>query len=539
MLSMRARVFLRVSKMHSVSFELMRQYQTKDPSRLRKIQTDSAQWFWQGDPPAADGELPPWTAYQTAQAVELERAYRGGEAGATVGQGGADYEIDFASMQQFKTTNHFHRRDVRRRGPQLRAAGAKTFSLAGGAAADVEGSMPRYWATDRAVLRANLATKVASSNIVDVPAGSDTFVELQSMLDTTMYRGDGPPDAPGPHGSKFGLVPGCRPDSGRLGDPGRMELVKVERNENAFLWQRYAVRCAEVQARAVADGTATAYLTERPVKPALRCDQRAPGDQINEIYAFHGTGGEHVDSICQRGFDGRIPKAEGDFGRGIYFAEHVSKSNQYVNCPRCRRGSIGTKHVDPPWGACKCTAAQVEAHNGGVYKMLVCRVVLGNPRIVSHLEYTKVAATERDFTNVAGGIAEPRQGWGGPGTSGLNAVPDVPSPADLSAAELGEVLDAMEPALSSIDEDDIDVARAQGQAALAAILVRAEREWRRRFRLPAQEGTEQCDVIMSEDRAVGGIFNLREYVAYDGALTYPEYVLHYKRVLPEGVPPPA
>ena len=26
---------------------------------------------------------------------------RGGEAGATVGQGGADYEIDFSSMQQF------------------------------------------------------------------------------------------------------------------------------------------------------------------------------------------------------------------------------------------------------------------------------------------------------------------------------------------------------------------------------------------------------------------------------------------------------
>ena len=123
-----------------------------------------------------------------------------------------------------------------------------------------------------------------------------------------------------------------------------------------------------------------------------------------------------------------------------------------MNCPRCRRGSIGTKNAGP----CKCTAAQVEAHNGGVYKMLVCRVVLGNPRVVSLLEYMKVAVTERDHTNVAAGIAEPRQGWGGPGTSGLNAVPDVPSPADLSAAELGEVLDRLEPALSSIDEDDID-----------------------------------------------------------------------------------
>ena len=42
---------------------------------------------------------------------------------------------------------------------------------------------------------------------------------------------------------------------------------------------------------------------------------------------------------------------------------------------------------------------------------------------------------------------------------------------------------------------------------------------------------------MSEARRSGGIFNLREYAVYDAALTYPEYVLHYRRrLVPEGDP---
>jgi hypothetical protein len=320
------------SAMHSVDLDSMLQFQTADPSRQRRVAFESTQWFWQGDAAAGatmPGDLSPWVAYTTSQAMAIEAAYRGGAAGAAVTHGSVQYHVDFSAMQQFKASNRFHRRDVRRRGPKLRKSGGKSFNIAEGAAvADVDSSIPAYWATDRAVLRSDVALKALQQRLVEVPAGSDTFEELQRMLDSAMYRGSGPDGTHGPHGSKFGLVPGCRPDGG-VGDPARLELVRVERNENAFLWQKFAVRCAEVQSRAVADEAASTYLRDtRPVNASLRCDERPRDHTINEIYAFHGTGHEHIDAICRAGFDGRIPLADSDFGRAIYFAEHASKSNQ-------------------------------------------------------------------------------------------------------------------------------------------------------------------------------------------------------------------
>ena len=96
--------------------------------------------------------------------------------------------------------------------------------------------------------RANLAAKTCVKHSVVLPPDSADFRELQTILDSTMHRGPGPSahdeDAgAGPHGSSFGLVPGCGllPEPRPHGDPLRLELVKVERIENTFLWQRYAV----------------------------------------------------------------------------------------------------------------------------------------------------------------------------------------------------------------------------------------------------------------------------------------------------------
>jgi hypothetical protein len=141
----------------------------------------------------------------------LEDAYRSGLSGVEITTGEV-YAIDFSSMQQFRSTNRFHRRDVRRRGPKLKVSGSKLGAV------DVEDSLPQYWQTDPSVLRANLAAKTCEKHSVELPPESSDFKELQAILDGTMFRGPGPSahddDAgAGPHGSKFGLVPGCKDTS--------------------------------------------------------------------------------------------------------------------------------------------------------------------------------------------------------------------------------------------------------------------------------------------------------------------------------------
>ena len=50
--------------------------------------------------------------------------------------------------------------------------------------------------------------------------------------------------------------------------------------------------------------------------------------QANERMLFHGS--PFINAIVQKGFDERHAYIGGMFGAGIYFAEHSSKSNQYV-----------------------------------------------------------------------------------------------------------------------------------------------------------------------------------------------------------------
>ncbi len=51
-------------------------------------------------------------------------------------------------------------------------------------------------------------------------------------------------------------------------------------------------------------------------------------NQANERMLFHGS--PFINAIVQKGFDERHAYFGGMFGAGIYFAEHSSKSNQYV-----------------------------------------------------------------------------------------------------------------------------------------------------------------------------------------------------------------
>ncbi|XP_046385397.1 poly [ADP-ribose] polymerase tankyrase [Ischnura elegans] len=82
----------------------------------------------------------------------------------------------------------------------------------------------------------------------------------------------------------------------------RYNIVRIQKVQNRKLWERYAHRRQEVA--------------------------EENGNQANERMLFHGS--PFINAIVQKGFDERHAYIGGMFGAGIYFAEHSSKSNQYV-----------------------------------------------------------------------------------------------------------------------------------------------------------------------------------------------------------------
>ncbi|XP_058447048.1 poly [ADP-ribose] polymerase tankyrase [Malaya genurostris] len=114
----------------------------------------------------------------------------------------------------------------------------------------------------------------------------------------------------------------------------RYNIVRVQKVQNRKLWERYVHRRKEIS--------------------------EENGHQASERMLFHGS--PFINAIVQKGFDERHAYIGGMFGAGIYFAEHSSKSNQYVYgiC-----GGIGCPaHKDKSCYQC---------HR----QLLLCRVALG------------------------------------------------------------------------------------------------------------------------------------------------------------------
>uniref|UniRef100_A0A6M2E1R5 Poly [ADP-ribose] polymerase n=1 Tax=Xenopsylla cheopis TaxID=163159 RepID=A0A6M2E1R5_XENCH len=82
----------------------------------------------------------------------------------------------------------------------------------------------------------------------------------------------------------------------------RYNIVRIQKVQNRKLWERYVHRRQEIY------------------------EENA--NQSNERMLFHGS--PFINAIVQKGFDERHAYIGGMFGAGIYFAEHSSKSNQYV-----------------------------------------------------------------------------------------------------------------------------------------------------------------------------------------------------------------
>ncbi|XP_035718507.1 poly [ADP-ribose] polymerase tankyrase-like isoform X3 [Vespa mandarinia] len=111
-------------------------------------------------------------------------------------------------------------------------------------------------------------------------------------------------------------------DNGHAGGIfSRYNIVRIQKVQNRKLWERYAHRRQEV-----AEEVGAAAPASPGTGPRSTPSSAVP--QANERMLFHGS--PFINAIVQKGFDERHAYIGGMFGAGIYFAEHSSKSNQYV-----------------------------------------------------------------------------------------------------------------------------------------------------------------------------------------------------------------
>ncbi|KAJ8686279.1 hypothetical protein QAD02_022073 [Eretmocerus hayati] len=143
----------------------------------------------------------------------------------------------------------------------------------------------------------------------------------------------------------------------------RYNIVRIQKVQNRKLWERYSHRRQEV-----AEEVAASSVTVAPTSPGSSpgaaprtCSTASSAlSHANERMLFHGS--PFINAIVQKGFDERHAYIGGMFGAGIYFAEHSSKSNQYV------------------YGICGGTGCPVHKDRSCYIchrHLLLCRVTLG------------------------------------------------------------------------------------------------------------------------------------------------------------------
>jgi serine/threonine protein kinase len=114
----------------------------------------------------------------------------------------------------------------------------------------------------------------------------------------------------------------------------RFKVTSVQRVENSVVWSAYAAR-----RRALADALAgEGYTLPKPAQRLCTSHFLYPSEggsleeAAGEVFLFHGT--NFSESIASTGFDVRYAYAGAGagaaYGRGVYFAESASKSDQYV-----------------------------------------------------------------------------------------------------------------------------------------------------------------------------------------------------------------
>jgi len=130
------------------------------------------------------------------------------------------------------------------------------------------------------------------------------------------------------------------------------EIVSAQRIEDSQMWERYVGTRRRIRDRGVKtpiDVKTTAHLAQE-MRQTLDHD-------VNEAYLFHGTNMGAAKSISEIGFSIKFAGKVGGtaYGRGAYFAERSTKSDEYAQRRAVQVGLITEEH---------CV-------------MLLCRVCLG------------------------------------------------------------------------------------------------------------------------------------------------------------------
>jgi len=105
--------------------------------------------------------------------------------------------------------------------------------------------------------------------------------------------------------------------------------VRSYRLENTITWTQYTNKVKELRARFEAAGS-TCSLLQPPVPRHMYLDGAEYDETMNEVFLWHATKYDIVDTIINEGFDERVCSLGGLFGAGVYFAEESCKSGQYA-----------------------------------------------------------------------------------------------------------------------------------------------------------------------------------------------------------------
>jgi len=149
----------------------------------------------------------------------------------------------------------------------------------------------------------------------------------------------------------------------------KFEVVQVLQNSNKELWSAYCAMREIISCQYVEQLKDIKTATEKWDASMLEKRQM----NVNEFFLFHGTRPSSAKDICNNGF--RVDLSGSNkgslYGPGIYCAESSAKADEYARDDK-------------------------EGLYMGLYAMLLCRVVLGNP-VVSAEDTPDVAELSRQL----------------------------------------------------------------------------------------------------------------------------------------------
>jgi len=137
------------------------------------------------------------------------------------------------------------------------------------------------------------------------------------------------------------------------------KVVSIHRIENAFMWRRYANNRALLVEQAKAAGAKLNNETDVGIHQRVESyAEWQDGDlgvhaAANEAFLIHGTDAGLIDVIAREGIDSRL--CGGLFGKGVYLAENVSKSDEYT-----KADADGVRYLF----LCRATIGRPYVHTG-------------------------------------------------------------------------------------------------------------------------------------------------------------------------------